>query len=309
MMSRLRLALISATIFMYSCEGGKSPEIKKNNPETKEKKEEKQEAPALVINYHFEKKAIWNKKDTFEGNAHKNILAAINRVDLANLKRLDSILVPDKYIDSVSLYMPFPAYSDALKEVKKIIIFSYPTQAFAAYEYGKLVISGPTNMGKKASKTPTGLFFCNWKSKEIRSTVDNEWILKWNFNVSNLGGVGFHEYALPGYPASHSCMRLWSEQAQFLYTWAEQWKLNNEDKLVAKGTPVIVYGEYPFGKPRPWFVLAQNGQALAINEQAMQDIVKPYLESIIKEQQNRDELVNNITDSSKIVAVKDGNTK
>jgi hypothetical protein len=248
------------------------------------------EAPVqekILINYRFEKKAAWKLKDSFDGNSHKNIIAAINRVDVAHLPRLDSFLVPDRYVEDIKAYMPYPAIASSLKDIRKIIFFSYPTQTFAAYENGKLVISGPTNMGKKASLTPTGLFFCNWKAKETRSTVDNEWILKWNFNVSNFGGVGFHQYDLPGYPASHSCMRLWAEQAQFLYSWADQWKVQ-DGKQVLKGTPVIVYGAYPFGKPRPWFVLAGDGKALDIADAALGEIVNPHREAILAAQSARD---------------------
>ena len=241
----------------------------------------------VQINYHFEKKAAWKLKDSFEGNSHKDIIAAINRVDVQHLPRLDSFLVPDQYLEDVKAYMPFPAAAPSIKDIRKIIFFSYPTQAFAAYENGNLVISGPTNMGKKASPTPTGLFFCNWKAKETRSTVDNEWILKWNFNVSNFGGVGFHQYDLPGYPASHSCMRLWAEQAQFLYGWADQWKLQ-DGKVVLKGTPVIVYGAYPFGKPRPWFVLAGDGKALDISDAALSEMVNPHREEILAAQNARE---------------------
>jgi hypothetical protein len=244
-----------------------------------------------AISYHFEYKAQWKRKDTFEGYQHKEILAAINRVDERHLQRLDSFLVPDHYIDTVAVYMPFPAYSAQLKDIRKIILFSYPAQAFAAYEQGKLILTGPTNMGKKASPTPQGLFFCNWKSKETRSTVNDEWILKWNFNVSNRGGVGFHQYDLPGYPASHSCMRLWAAQAEFLYGWAEQWKLSKDDKLLAKGTPVIVYGTYPFGQPRPWFVLAANGHALDISDSLIGAMVQPHMETILAAQVGRDSVL------------------
>ncbi len=236
--------------------------------------------------YHFEHKSVWKTKDSFEGTEHLELLSAINRVDEIHLKRLDSFLVPDKYVDSLADYLPFPKIAAFLAPVNKIIFFSYPTQAFAAYENGKLVQTGPVSMGKKSTKTPEGLFFCNWKSKETRSTVDKSWILKWNFNISNYGGVGFHQYAMPGYPASHSCLRLWDHQAEFLYHWAEQWKLNGKE-LLAKGTPVIVYGAYPFGEPRPWFALAGDGKALDISVEDLKAVVSPYMDEIRKEQDNR----------------------
>lgn len=243
------------------------------------------------FSYHFEYKTVWKQKDTFPGYTHQAVLAAINRVDEKHLLRLDSFLVPDRYTDTLAAYMPFPAYSEQLKDIRKIILFSYPAQVFAAYEQGRLVLTGPTNMGKKATPTPQGLFFCNWKSKETRSTVNKEWILKWNFNVSNRGGVGFHQYDLPGYPASHSCMRLWAPQAELLYGWAEQWKLSKEERLLAKGTPVIVYGTYPFGQPRPWFALTGNSHALDISDSLIGVMVQPHLDAILAAQVQRDSLL------------------
>jgi hypothetical protein len=284
-----RILILSTTIIIASCNSNKvqeTLETQKNKIDSIAIKEETKPEP-VSITYRFEKKSIWKQKDSFVGYQYKEQIAAINRVDVTHLLRLDSFLVPDKYLDSLSDYMHFPSQSEALGPFRKIILFDYLTQTFAAYEYGKRVISGPTNMGKKATPTPTGLFYCNWKSKETRSTSNNEWILKWNFNVSNFGGVGFHEYALPGYPASHSCMRLWSSQAQFLYSWAEQWVLK-DGKLYIKGTPVIIFGEYPFGTPRPWHKLVEDAHALDITGTALKAIIQPHEEAILLAQQERD---------------------
>jgi lipoprotein-anchoring transpeptidase ErfK/SrfK len=95
------------------------------------------------------------------------------------------------------------------------LLISYPIEAFGAYEQGKLVRWGPTSLGKKSTKTPTGLFFTNWKSKETISTEDSSWILKWYFNLVNSTGVSIHQYGLPGYPASHACARLYEEDAKW----------------------------------------------------------------------------------------------
>ena len=287
----LLIAFSSCKETADGAESFKSDFPNKKNDKVVVEKEERQVLKRPSVQYHCEYKKIWSKKDSFEGYAHQRILAAINRVDEKHLQRLDSFLVPNQYYDSLAQYFPFPTQSAVLSDIDKIIIFSYPTQSFAAYEKGNLILTGPTNMGKKASKTPLGLFFCNWKSKETRSTVDNDWILKWNFNVSNIGGVGFHQYDLPGYPVSHSCMRLWAQQAEFLYYWAEQWKLNAVQQLLAKGTPVIVYGEYPFGKPRPWFVLAQDPKALDITEENLSAILQVHIATILAEQQKRADLI------------------
>ena len=133
-------------------------------------------------------------------------------------------------------------------------------------------MQGQSNMGKKSTPTPAKLYFCNWKSKRSISTVNSRWILNWNFNISNYGGIGFHEYALPGYPASHSCMRLRAEDAKFLYYWAEQWVLSsNGQQILAKGTPVIIHGEYPYGSERPWYNVVNNPNAMKYNQDSIKN--------------------------------------
>lgn len=265
-----------------------SPENSKNIVEKiAEKIEDIPEEKAPEIKYSFMKKADWTgMKDSFEGAKHLDILIAVNRVDSLHIKRLDSILVPDRYDLKLNAYLPFPEKVDLLKDVRKIIIFSNPVQAFAAYENGELVLQGQTNMGKKGTPTPPKLYFCNWKARKTISTSNSEWILKWNFNISNFGGIGFHQYSLPGYPASHSCMRLLSSHAYFLYNWAEQWILFNE-QLVANGTPVIVYSTYPFGEARPWHELVNNPLAMTYNQDSMKNIIEPHLKTILEKQQQR----------------------
>jgi len=49
-----------------------------------------------------------------------------------------------------------------------------------------------------------------------------------------------------GYPASHACMRLKEKDARYLNDWADQWILRGKDKVLIKGTPVIVFGSYNF---------------------------------------------------------------
>lgn len=286
------LALLTAAVF--SCKNKEQKSIPdlvdstmKNVVETIAPPQKENLKP--VITYHWMKKKEWQSlKDSFEGAKHLNILNAINRVDTTHLKRLDSILVPSDFSKPLNVYLPFPENIDQLKDVNKIILFSYPTQVFAAYEKGKLVLTGPTNMGKKKTKTPVGLFFTNWKAKKTISTVDDEWILKWNFNVHNKWGVGFHEYALPGYPASHSCMRLLGADAQFLYGWADQWILKNDHEQLAYGTPVIVFGQYPFGEPRPWFKVIEDPKALDIPQDTLNHYIQPHLQTILEKQQQRE---------------------
>ncbi len=225
-----------------------------------------------------------------QDSAALKVIAAVNRTDIKFLRKFDSLLVPVNTGAALQQYFPFPFYAAFLKDVKKIIFFSYPTQSFAAYENGELVCTGPTNMGRKADQTPTGLFYTNWKAEETTSTFNDEWNLKWNFNIENKLGVGFHEYDMPGYPASHSCLRLSANDAKYLYTWADQWNLHGTDNILAQGTPVVVFGAYPFGSSKPWLALTQNEKALEITEANLQTTVQQFLPDILQKQAQRDSM-------------------
>jgi len=238
-----------------------------------------------AVTYTLENTKEWLK--TNKNEAELEIALAVNRTDKAFFSKMDSVIIPTDLSGDIAFYLPFPVEVPYLADVDKILFFSYPTQTFAAYENGILTYTGPTNMGKKKYQTPTGLFFTNWKAEETISTFDDEWKLLWNFNIENKKGVGFHQYDLPGYPASHSCLRLQEKDAKYLYEWADQWVLADEENVKFKGTPVIVFGNYPFGQPKPWLQLAKNPKALTISESEMEKVTAPYLATILKEQEKR----------------------
>ena len=239
------------------------------------------------VSYTLENTITWlevNKKDT----SKLAIAYAINRTDEANFAKLDSVVVPTDFTGDLVYYLPFPLHVAALDSISKLIIFSYPTQTFAAYENGELAHTGPTNMGRKKDQTPTGLFFTNWKAEQTTSTFNDEWDLKWNFNIANKLGVGFHQYSLPGYPASHSCLRLQENDAKYLYKWADEWILKDSENVKVKGTPVIVFGKYPFDESKPWLQLVKDPKALNISEAEIEKEVKPFIQKILENQKVRE---------------------
>lgn len=246
------------------------------------------------VSYKLEDAKSWLKENTND-SLKIEILTAINRTDKANLSKLDSIVIPSDFSHDVLFYMPFPLEVDYLKDVSKILIFSYPTQTFGAYENGILTYSGPTNMGRKKDKTPLGLFFTNWKAEKTTSTFDDEWELKWNFNIENKLGVGFHEYSLPGLPVSHSCLRLLEKDAKFLYNWADEWILENNKKVQVKGTPVLVFGTYKFDETKPWLQLIKNPKAIDISESQIKNEIAPFLKSILEQQKIREDFTETAT--------------
>ena len=271
--------IISLCLFVASCKEEKAalPKNKKAIPTRVKPK---------AVSYTFEKTKEWLA--TTQDSSKIRLVLATNRTDKANIVKMDSIIVPNDLNGDLAYYLPFPFKVAALNEVSKIIFFSYATQTFATYEYGDLIRTGPTNMGRKADKTPTGLFFTNWKAEKTTSTFNDEWDLKWNFNVENKLGVGWHQYELPGYPASHSCLRLSERDAKYLYDWADQWVLLNDQTVKLKGTPVIVFGSYDFDAPKPWYQLVKNANTLNISESEIEKKVQPFLSKILSEQQKRE---------------------
>ena len=260
------------------------------NAVIKGKKIIERKKPAASIHYHIENGKKWIQVHNDTTTQH--IVSSINRADVNHLATMDSILVPDDTSAGIEFYMPFPLSLPSVKDIDKIIFFSYPTQSFAAYENGELVYAGATNMGRKKDMTPTGLFFTNWKAEKTTSTFNDEWDLKWNFNIENKLGVGWHEYAMPGYPASHSCLRLLEKDAKYLYTWANQWVLDKKEQIVTKGTPVIVFGSYDFSGQKPWKKLVGNNHALDISEESLNELIKTYLAEIMKNKMTASSAVN-----------------
>ncbi len=256
----------------------------------------KREAERVTYSYFLFPK---NKKDSamavfrekFSDKEQYTILA-LNRLDKKNSWRADSLVVPDKFTDDFLLYSPFPKSLDSLQQVDKMVFFSYAMHAYALYEKGTLIKWGPSSMGKKATPTKTGLMFANWKKEEAISTSNSEWILRWNFNIHNTMGIGWHQYDLPGHHASHSCLRLLEEDAKWIYTWADTWVLKDQGQTVAaKGTPVIVFGESDFVS-RPWLRLAQDPAANELSVSDMNEVFVPHLGEILKAQQQTQALRN-----------------
>lgn len=221
-------------------------------------------------------------------------ILALNRLDAKNAWRADTLVIPEKISKDFMDYSPFPYQLDILNDVKKFVVFSYPIQAYGVYENGKLLKWGPTSMGKKSAQTKRGLMFANWKKELAISTVNSSWKLPYNFNIHNTLGIGWHQFDLPGFPASHSCLRLLMDDAKWLYNFGDQWILNKGGATTkAKGTPVIVFGDYGWGKKKPWKQLYLDPKATDYTVEQMNEIIEPHKAEMLKEQQNREEVLAN----------------
>lgn len=293
-MKEIPIAL-SLIIVFISCKEPQEPSDKNNITQTQQQvnttsdeleilKKSKERETITYKMVNTEQWLLKHKTDSLQ----QAIAFAINRTDQSNFSRMDSVIIPNNLSHDIANYLPFPLKVNYLKDINKIIFFSYPTQTFAAYEKGVLIYTGPTNMGREKYLTPTGLFFTNWKAKVSTSTINDNWILNWNFNILNKEGVGWHQYSLPGYPVSHSCLRLQKKDAQYLYNWADQWVLANKYSILVKGTPVIIFGNYDFSSPKPWLKLISNPRSLDITKYEIQKITKPFLNEILSAQKSKE---------------------
>jgi len=210
------------------------------------------------------------------GSAGLHTVLRINRLDLAHVRKGDSLIVPESIgagdtmaPDSLA-FSPFPRLLAAADSVPKLLLIATRVQAFAGYECGRLVRWGPTSTGRREMPTPVGLYHVNWQDKERTSTFNDEWLLRWCSNLDNVLGTSIHEYALPGRPASHSCVRLLEEDARWFYHWAEQWQLSADGReALVPGTPVVVFGAYAFGARPPWKLLPEDPAATTLSAAEM----------------------------------------
>lgn len=259
---------------------------------------------SLEKEIHYEALVIKNKDSVFAefdkkySKEEAHLVLALNRLDFKNRWRADTLVIPSSLEKDFNVYSPFPKSVSSAKNIDKLALFSYPIHAYALYEKGNLVKWGPTSMGKKITPTKIGLGFTNWKKKIATSTSNSEWKLRWNFNVFNYLGIGWHQYDLPGFHASHSCMRLLEEDAFWMYSWADQWTLSKDGtQILAKGTPVIIFGE-PNYKNKPWLELLKSSKANDYTEYQINSEIEPHLKEILEQQVARKLYLENLQSTS-----------
>jgi lipoprotein-anchoring transpeptidase ErfK/SrfK len=225
------------------------------------------------------------------GPALFTVVLKINRLDRKHLRNGTSLVIPEANADLASV-SPLPLKLEVARSIPKLLLVSRQAQAFGAYEFGELVRWGPTSTGKKSTPTPSGLYHTNWKAKETRSSVNQSWILPWCFNIDNTKGLAFHKFDLPGYPASHGCVRLLEEDAKWVYDWAEPWLLSKPGhSMLAYGTPVIIFGDYSYGEKAPWQRLSDDPAATSISVAEIDGVLNEYSPTIAVRARARESLI------------------
>ena len=88
-----------------------------------------------------------------------------------------------------------------------IIIVSIPDQLVHVYRNGIRIAASTCSTGKPGHRTPTGVFRILQKDKHHRSSTYSNAPMP-NMNRLTWSGIALHAGNLPGYPASHGCVRL-----------------------------------------------------------------------------------------------------
>jgi len=105
---------------------------------------------------------------------------------------------------------------DAQRSGPLLLVVSIDEQR--AYLYRNGVLTGVTTVstGKKGHETPTGVFTILQKNKDHFSNIYDNAPMPYMQRLT-WGGIALHAGGLPGYPASHGCVRLPSEFARQLF--------------------------------------------------------------------------------------------
>lgn len=163
-----------------------------------------------------------------EDSVCQTIFMKVNRVDKRHFPVGKTVLLPVDLAKAVQ-YAPIPELLTDSRGEREIRVY-LNSQYFGAYEKGKLVFWGPVSTGRKTYATPPGRFFVNYKQRHKRSIkYDNA---PMPFSINFYGGYFMHQQSLPGYPASHGCVRLLMTDAERLFNWV---KLRDPVTVVRNG--------------------------------------------------------------------------
>ena len=97
-----------------------------------------------------------------------------------------------------------------------VLIVSLPEQLAYVYRNGVIIGASTVSTGKKGHETPTGVFTILQKHEDHYSNLYNNAPMPYMQRLT-WTGVALHAGRLPGYPASHGCVRMPYEFAELLY--------------------------------------------------------------------------------------------
>lgn len=97
-----------------------------------------------------------------------------------------------------------------------VMVVSLPEQLAYVYRNGVIIGASTISTGKKSHRTPTGVFTILQKNEDHYSNLYNNAPMPYMQRLT-WSGVAIHAGRLPGYPASHGCVRMPYEFARKLF--------------------------------------------------------------------------------------------
>lgn len=190
------------------------------------------------------------------------VLTLLNRKDIQYVRIGDTLVLPDTIMEDLRAYSVFPQYWPGGDTVRKAIFISNTWQAYACYQYGELVRFAACNSGEERKPTLPGRYAVNWRDRKRVSSLDSTWILPFTVNFHLYAGSAFHQFDMPGRPVSHSCVRQFMADAEWLYKWVRTARVDtvNHRFIPWTGTPVVILDVFDFRRRRggPWLELTSN---------------------------------------------------
>lgn len=116
-----------------------------------------------------------------------------------------------------------PKLPDAPKDTAKprgpiVIAISIEKQQLKLYDQNGLFAESPVSTGMRGHSTPMGVFSVIQKNKYHRSNIYSGAPMPYMQRVT-WSGIAMHAGALPGYPASHGCIRMPMNFAMRMWGW------------------------------------------------------------------------------------------
>ncbi len=197
--------------------------------------------------------------------ANYRVLTLLNRKDIQFVRIGDTLILPDTVMEDLRAYSVFPQYWPEGDTVRKAVFISNTWQAYACYQNGELVRFAACNSGEERKPTLPGRYAVNWRDRKRISSLDSTWILPFTVNFHLYAGSAFHQFEMPGRPVSHSCVRQFLSDAEWLYKWVRTATVDTAKRQFVPwtGTPVVILDVFDFTRKRggPWLELSSNTPA------------------------------------------------
>jgi hypothetical protein len=153
-----------------------------------------------------------SKTTIHDGKIHRGDAALGRIVTLAAMAAL-AALIPDA---AARQAQPTPATEATAPREAGQPIMAISSQQVTFYDADGWILGAPVSTGTTGRETPAGVFAIIEKDKDHHSTLyDDAWMP--NMQRITWNGIALHGGPLPGYAASHGCVRMPYDFAEKLF--------------------------------------------------------------------------------------------